>query len=99
MRQNRDKRLLQEVNILSGRKISVEYLMNVFDVSRQSILQDLRTLKKNGYNVKKIDDTYVIQERIVDVIEENLQKEIDSVYKKLEQGKSLHDILTKKKFS
>lgn len=51
----RADRLTKKINILSGRTISVDYLMNVFEVSRASILDDLKTLKKKGYDVKKVD--------------------------------------------
>ena len=51
----RADRLTQEISILSGRTISVDYLMNVFEVTRASILKDLKTLKKKGYDVKKVD--------------------------------------------
>ena len=44
----RADRLTQEISILSGRTISVDYLMNVFEVTRASILKDLKTLKKKG---------------------------------------------------
>ena len=55
MKYKRADRLAQEINILSGRTISVDYLMNVFEVTRASILEDLKLLKKKGYNVKKVD--------------------------------------------
>lgn len=54
MRVNRDKRLLQEADILSGRNISIDYLKNVFVTSRQTIVNDLKMLRKRGYNVKKV---------------------------------------------
>ena len=54
----RADRLTQEISILSGRTISVDYLMNVFEVTRASILKDLKTLKKKGYDVKKVDWGY-----------------------------------------
>ena len=68
----RADRLAQEINILSGRTISVDYLINVFEVSRASILEDLKTLKKKGYDVKKVDwGCYTIKnKRIDDVIKE-----------------------------
>lgn len=55
MKYKRADRLAQEINILSGRTISVDYLANVFEVTRASILEDLKLLKKKGYNVKKVD--------------------------------------------
>ena len=55
MKYKRADRLTQEINILSGRTISVDYLMNVFEVTRTSILEDLKTLKKKDYDVKKVD--------------------------------------------
>ena len=54
MRYNRDDRISQEVEILTNKSISVDYLMNVFDTSRQTILNDLKLLRKRGYNVKKV---------------------------------------------
>ncbi|MBQ1197626.1 MAG: HTH domain-containing protein, partial [Spirochaetaceae bacterium] len=35
--------------------ISVDYLMNVFETTRQTILNDLKELRNKGYNVKKVD--------------------------------------------
>lgn len=54
MRINRDDRISQEVEILTNKSISVDYLINVFDTSRQTILNDLKLLRKRGYNVKKV---------------------------------------------
>ena len=54
MRYNRDDRISQEVEILTNKSISVDYLINVFDTSRQTILNDLKLLRKRGYNVKKV---------------------------------------------
>lgn len=54
----RADRLAQEINILSGRTISVDYLMNVFETTRQTILNDLKELRNKGYNVKKVDLGY-----------------------------------------
>ena len=54
----RADRLSQEINILSGRTISVDYLMNVFETTRQTILNDLKELRNKGYNVKKVDLGY-----------------------------------------
>ena len=50
----RADRFIQEVEILTNKSISVDYLMNVFDTSRQTILNDLKLLRKRGYNVKKV---------------------------------------------
>ena len=55
MRVNRDKRLLQEADILSGRNISIDYLKNVFVTSRQTIVNDLKMLQEKGYNVRKTE--------------------------------------------
>lgn len=55
MKYKRADRLVQEVDILSDRTISVDYLVNVFEVKRPSILKDLKILREKGYNVKKID--------------------------------------------
>ena len=54
----RADRLAQEINILSGRTISVDYLMNVFETTRQTILNDLKELRNKGYNVIKVDLGY-----------------------------------------
>ena len=54
----RADRLTQEISILSGRTISVDYLMNVFETTRQTILNDLKELRNKGYNVKKVDLGY-----------------------------------------
>lgn len=54
MKYKRQDRLVQEADILSSRTISVDYLVNVFEVTRASILEDLKLLKKKGYNVKKV---------------------------------------------
>ena len=54
----RADRLTQEINILSGRTISVDYLMNVFEATRQTILNDLKELRNKGYNVIKVDLGY-----------------------------------------
>ena len=62
----RADRLTQEISILSGRTISVDYLINVFEVSRSSILEDLKTLKKKGYDVRKVDwGCYTIEGSLV----------------------------------
>lgn len=58
MRYNRDDRISQEVEILTNKSISVDYLINVFDTSRQTILNDLKLLRKRGYNVKKVELGY-----------------------------------------
>ena len=50
----RADRFIQEVEILTNKSISVDYLINVFDTSRQTILNDLKLLRKRGYNVKKV---------------------------------------------
>lgn len=55
MKYKRQDRLIQEADILSSRTISVDYLVNVFEVTRASILEDLKLLRKKGYNVKKVD--------------------------------------------
>ena len=72
MKYKRADRLIQEIDILNNRTISVDYLMNVFEVTRTSILEDLKTLKKKGYDVKKVDwGCYTIKnKRIDDVIKE-----------------------------
>ena len=58
MRYNRDDRISQEVEILTNKSISVDYLMNVFETTRQTILNDLKELRNKGYNVKKVDLGY-----------------------------------------
>ena len=58
MRYNRDDRISQEVEILTNKSISVDYLINVFDTSRQTILNDLKLLRNKGYNVIKVDLGY-----------------------------------------
>lgn len=58
MKYKRADRLAQEISILSGRTISIDYLMNVFNVNRQSILNDLYILRDKGYNVKKLEIGY-----------------------------------------
>lgn len=64
MKYKRADRLIQEIEILKGKSISVDYLMNVFEVKRDSILGDLYKLKEMGYNVKKVDvGYYTIGER------------------------------------
>lgn len=50
----RADRFIQEVEILTNKSISVDYLMNVFEATRQTILNDLKELRKMGYNVKKV---------------------------------------------
>ena len=51
----RADRFIQEVEILTNKSISVDYLMNVFEATRQTILNDLKELRNKGYNVKKVD--------------------------------------------
>ena len=51
----RADRFIQEVEILTNKSISVDYLMNVFETTRQTILNDLKELRNKGYNVKKVD--------------------------------------------
>lgn len=51
----RADRFVQEVEILTNKSISVDYLMNVFETTRQTILNDLKELRNKGYNVKKVD--------------------------------------------
>lgn len=64
MKYKRADRLVQEIDILSNRTISVDYLVNVFEVKRQSILNDLYILRDKGYNVKKVEiGCYTIGER------------------------------------
>lgn len=58
MKYKRVDRLVQEVDILNNRTISVDYLSNIFNVRRQSILNDLYILKNKGYDVKKVDIGY-----------------------------------------
>ena len=50
----RADRFIQEVEILTNKSISVDYLMNVFETTRQTILNDLKELRNKGYNVKKV---------------------------------------------
>ena len=50
----RADRFVQEVEILTNKSISVDYLMNVFETTRQTILNDLKELRNKGYNVKKV---------------------------------------------
>ena len=54
----RADRFIQEVEILTNKSISVDYLMNVFETTRQTILNDLKELRNKGYNVKKVDWGY-----------------------------------------
>ena len=54
----RADRIIQEVEILTNKSISVDYLINVFDTSRQTIVNDLKLLRKRGYNVKKVELGY-----------------------------------------
>lgn len=54
----RADRFIQEVEILTNKSISVDYLMNVFETTRQTILNDLKELRNKGYNVKKVDLGY-----------------------------------------
>lgn len=58
MKYKRADRLIQEIDILNNRAISVDYLSNVFNVNRQSILNDLYILRDKGYNVKKLEIGY-----------------------------------------
>lgn len=51
----RADRFIQEVEILTNKSISVDYLMNVFETTRQTILNDLKELRNKGYNVIKVD--------------------------------------------
>ena len=51
-------RFIQEVEILTNKSISVDYLMNVFETTRQTILNDLKELRNKGYNVIKVDLGY-----------------------------------------
>ena len=51
----RADRFVQEVEILTNKSISVDYLMNVFETTRQTILNDLKELRNKGYNVIKVD--------------------------------------------
>jgi len=63
MKYKRADRLIQEIDILTNKSISVDYLVNVFNVRRQSILNDLYILRDRGYNVVKIEmGTYTIKE-------------------------------------
>ena len=50
----RADRFIQEVEILTNKSISVDYLMNVFEATRQTILNDLKELRNKGYNVQKV---------------------------------------------
>ena len=54
----RADRFIQEVEILTNKSISVDYLMNVFETTRQTILNDLKELRNKGYNVIKVDWGY-----------------------------------------
>ena len=54
----RADRFIQEVEILTNKSISVDYLMNVFEATRQTILNDLKELRNKGYNVIKVDLGY-----------------------------------------
>ena len=54
----RADRFVQEVEILTNKSISVDYLMNVFETTRQTILNDLKELRNKGYNVQKVDLGY-----------------------------------------
>lgn len=54
----RADRFIQEVEILTNKSISIDYLMNVFETTRQTILNDLKELRNKGYNVKKVDLGY-----------------------------------------
>ena len=58
MRYNRDDRISQEVEILTNKSISVDYLCNIFEARRSTILTDLKILRNKGYNVKKVDLGY-----------------------------------------
>lgn len=55
MKYKRADRFIQEVEILTNKSISVDYLMNVFETTRQTILNDLKKLRNKGYNVIKVD--------------------------------------------
>ena len=50
----RTDRFIQEVEILTNKNISVDYLMNIFEARRSTILNDLKILRNKGYNVKKV---------------------------------------------
>ena len=50
----RTDRFIQEVEILTNKTISVDYLYNIFEARRVTILNDLKILKDKGYNVKKV---------------------------------------------
>ena len=50
----RTDRFIQEVEILTNKTISVDYLMNIFEARRSTILNDLKILRNKGYNVKKV---------------------------------------------
>lgn len=54
----RADRFIQEVEILTNKSISVDYLMNVFETTRATILNDLKELRNKGYNVIKVDLGY-----------------------------------------
>ena len=54
----RTDRFIQEVEILTNKTISVDYLMNIFEARRSTILNDLKILRNKGYNVKKVDLGY-----------------------------------------
>ena len=51
----RADRFIQEVEILTNKNISVDYLMNIFEARRSTILNDLKILRNKGYNVIKVD--------------------------------------------
>ena len=50
----RADRFIQEVEILTNKTISVDYLCNIFEARRVTILNDLKILRNKGYNVKKV---------------------------------------------
>ena len=54
----RADRFIQEVEILTNKSISVDYLCNIFEARRSTILTDLKILRNKGYNVKKVDLGY-----------------------------------------
>lgn len=54
----RADRFIQEVEILTNKSISVDYLTNVFETTRATILNDLKELRNKGYNVIKVDLGY-----------------------------------------
>lgn len=60
----RADRFIQEVEILTNKSISVDYLMNVFETTRATILNDLKELRNKGYNVIKVDwGVYTLNEK------------------------------------